>query len=429
MKLALIPDIVALGALLLLLNWLRRRHPQQRFGLWLAGLFLVFCEEIARLAYLTPGPWHSAAHVVALNCYGLAGSIFFWGSFPTPNADPRERRQLFVSVPPLLAFLTLYGFGITTHSWFYACLVAGLLTGIWTVLRLHLSPFILGLRIIVLLLMAASIRHGDLRLAAYLPLAYTFAICAWSFSVGLPRGSLGRSVIVTGFSIWSLCFLTHSWALAHPQLLPIAAEVWALQAFVVTLGMVLVVFEQQVERNKHLALHDQLTGLPNRRLFEDRLHQATLQTQRTGQRVALMVLDLDGFKAINDSLGHAVGDQLLCQVAHALRASLRSYNTMARLGGDEFGIISPDLVPFSRQAFAAADAIAASLHLALAQPLTAGGHTFQASCSIGIAIFPDDTTDLEQLHRVADLRMYEHKRSKSTAPNAVAAELQPTSAL
>ncbi len=429
MQLAPVPHIVALGALLLLLDWLRRRYPEQRFGLWLAGLLLIFVAEVERVLFLLPGPWSHAAHVVALNCFALAGSIFFWGSFPTQNANPVDRRHLLASVPPLLAFLTLYGFGVTNPTWYYILIGLGLLTGIWTILRLQLPLLILGLRVSILLLMAAGVRHGDLGFAAHLPLAYTYAFCAWSFFTGLPRTSLGRTVIVTGFSIWSACFALHAWTATHPSWMPLAAEIWSLQTFAVTLGMLLVVFEQQVERNKHLALHDQLTGLPNRRLYEDRLHQATLQAQRTGQRVALMVLDLDGFKAINDALGHAVGDQFLCQVAQILRQSLRSYNTMARLGGDEFGIISPDLVPFSHQARSAAEAIVASLHTALAPPVTVGAHTFRASCSVGVAIFPDDSTDLEELHRMADLRMYEHKRTKPVGNRLVAAEFQPTSAL
>ena len=429
MQLAPIPHILALAALLVLLDWLRRRYPEQRFGLWLGGLLLIFVAEVDRALFLLPGPWDRVAHIVALNCFILAGSIFFWGSFPTATDNPVDRRHLLASVPPVLVFLTIYGSGVTNPLPYYVLIGVGLLTGIWTILRLQLSPVILALRVCVLLLMAASVRRGNLSLAAHLPLAYTYAFCAWSFFIGLPRTSLGRTVIVTGFSVWSLCFLMHAWMFTHPSLMPIAAEVWSLQTFGVTLGMLLVVFEQQVERNNHLALHDQLTGLPNRRLYDDRLLQATLQAQRTGQRVALMVLDLDGFKVINDTLGHAAGDQLLCQVAHTLRSSLRSYNTMARLGGDEFGIISPDLVPFSQQARSAADAIVTALHHALAQPLTLGTHLFHPSCSIGVAIFPDDTTDLSELQRLADLRMYEHKRTKPAIHPSVAAELQPTSAL
>ncbi len=425
MMLSLLPDIFALAALLLLLNWLRRRYPEQRFGLWLAALLLIFVAESARVLFVVPEFWRRAANALALNCYALAGSTFFWGSFPTPQSHPRDRRYLLVSVPPLLAFLTLYACGVTTSAWFYVLIGVGLLTGVWTVVRLNLSLSILALRVVVLLLMAASVRRGDLHLAAYLPLAYTYAFCGWSFFVGLPRESLGRAVIVTGFSIWSVCFLTHSWVYAHTSLVPIAAEIWSLQSFAVTIGMLLVMFEQQVERNKHLALHDQLTGLPNRRLFEDRLRQATLQAQRTGQRVALLVLDLDGFKSINDSFGHATGDKLLCKISHAMRQVLRNYNTVARIGGDEFAIVAPDLVPYPNQARSAADAIAATIHGALAQPFPLGEQTFYPGCSIGCAIYPDDSTELAELHRLADSRMYDQKRGKRVPVHVEIDEFEP----
>ncbi len=428
MMLAHLPNIVALAALLVLLDWLRRRYPQQRFGLWLAALLLIFAGEIARAFFLLPGPWNRAANALALNCYALAGSTFFWGSFPTPQSHPRDRLYLLVSVPPLLAFLTLYAFGVTTPVWFYALIAMGLLTGIWTVIRLQLPYRILALRIMVLLLMAASVHAGDLHLAASLPLAYTYAFCGWSFFSGLPRESVGRTVIVSGFSIWSICLLTHSWVCAHPSLIPVAAEIWSLQTFAVTIGMLLVVFEQQVERNRHLALHDQLTGLPNRRLFEDRLQQATLQAQRTGQRVALLMLDLDGFKSINDSLGHDAGDKLLCDLSQAMRQVLRSYNTFARIGGDEFAIVAPDLVPYPNQARSAAEAIAAALHSTLSQPFPVGEHTFLPGCSIGCAIYPDDTADLAELHRLADARMYDQKRAKREPVKVALNEFEPASA-
>lgn len=427
MMLALVPDIIALLGLLLLLAWLRRRHPEQRFGLWLAGLLLIFVEEVTHALLLSPSPWHRAEQVITLNCFALAGSIFFWGSFPTESAHPMDRRHLLASVPPLMGFLTLYGLGITDPVPYYALIGLGLLTGIWTTLRLRLSPVVLALRLVVLLLMAVSVRHGALRLAAYIPLAYTYGFCAWSFLAGLSRESLGRTAIVVGFSVWSLCFLTDPWVTLHPSLLAFTAEVWSLQPFAVTIGMLLVMFEQQVERNKHLALHDQLTGLPNRRLFEDRLRQATLQAQRTGHRVGLLALDLDGFKGINDTLGHATGDKLLCEVACAIRNILRSYNTVARMGGDEFAIVAPDLVPYPAQARAAAEAIAATVENALARPFSVGEQTYFTGCSIGCAIYPDDGQDIEALQRLADARMYENKRRKRARAEVVLEELEAAS--
>ena len=117
-----------------------------------------------------------------------------------------------------------------------------------------------------------------------------------------------------GFAVWSLCFLSHSWMVEHPAYLPYAQDVWDLQKFLVAIGMLMVMLEDQVARNRDLALHDDLTGLPNRRLFDDRLSQALLQGTRTGSRTGLIMLDLNGFKLVNDSLGHTAGDELLCTV-------------------------------------------------------------------------------------------------------------------
>lgn len=428
MMLALLPDIFALAALLLLLERLRRRHPEQRFGFWLAGLLLVFCEQCARLLMTIPGPVGTAMHIVSLDAYTLAAAVFVWGAFPWPDVDPKRRFALLASAPPLLGFLTLYGLGVQNLVPYDICIAAGLLAGLLTVDRLQLSLLFLVPRTLVLGLMALSVHHHGLLFAAFLGLAYGYAVCAAAFYKSLPRESVGRAVIVFGFSIWSLCFLTHAWFVQHPALLPFAQEVWSLQTFAVTIGMLLVMFEQQVERNKHLALHDQLTGLPNRRLFEDRLRQATLQAQRTGQRVALLVLDLDGFKSVNDTLGHEAGDKLLCEISRAMRQVLRSYNTVARIGGDEFAIVAPDLVSYPNQARSAADAIAATVHGALAQPFHLGEQTFYPGCSIGCAIYPDDSTDIAELHRLADTRMYDQKRGKRVPVDVEIDEFEPAPA-
>ena len=140
------------------------------------------------------------------------------------------------------------------------------------------------------------------------------------------------------------------------------------------------------------------------------------------------MIDLDDFKAINDALGHASGDRLLCEVSHAIRLVLRSYNTVARIGGDEFAVVAPDLVPYPSQARSAAEAIAASVHGALAQPFSLGEHTSYPCCSIGYAIYPDDSTEIAELHRLADTRMYEQKRGKRVPVEVELEELAPAQA-
>jgi diguanylate cyclase (GGDEF)-like protein/PAS domain S-box-containing protein len=153
-----------------------------------------------------------------------------------------------------------------------------------------------------------------------------------------------------------------------------------------------------------LALHDSLTDLPNRALFSDRLTQATTNALTSGGYAALLYVDLDRFKHINDSLGHAVGDKLLQTVARRLLGCVRSTDTVSRQGGDEFVVLLADIVRIK-------DAVACAEKLlgALEAPYRIGEHELRVSASIGVAIFPDDAKEAEALLRCADSAMYQAK--------------------
>jgi diguanylate cyclase (GGDEF)-like protein/PAS domain S-box-containing protein len=158
------------------------------------------------------------------------------------------------------------------------------------------------------------------------------------------------------------------------------------------------------ERIEHLATRDPLTGLPNRLLLQDRINHRLANAQRNGERLALLFIDLDRFKTINDSLGHHVGDALLQEVAGRLQSALRGGDTLARLGGDEF-VVALERLRDPRDAATVAQKILA----ALAGGLRIGEHSLNTSCSIGISIFPEDGEDLNTLMRNADTAMYHAK--------------------
>lgn len=177
-------------------------------------------------------------------------------------------------------------------------------------------------------------------------------------------------------------------------------------------------------RIEHLAYHDPLTGLLNRFALQARLMQSLADARRNETRVALMFIDLDRFKTINDSLGHDVGDQLLIAVARRIGAALRESDTVARLGGDEFVIVVPGAD--SPEAVAR---VAEKIIERINEPLALAGHTLHTSPSIGIGMFPDDGSNAETLMKNADIAMYyakQHGRNTyrffAADMNAVASE-------
>ena len=167
-----------------------------------------------------------------------------------------------------------------------------------------------------------------------------------------------------------------------------------------------------------VALHDNLTELPNRALFADRLHQAIVRAHRSGDSAALLFVDLDRFKPVNDLLGHTTGDLLLQAVAKRLLGCVRNSDTVSRYGGDEFIIVLAD-VAHAGDASVCADKIIQAFGV----PYEIGGHTLQISASIGIASYPGDAPDAETLLRYADIAMYQAKAEGRNKYRVFAAQM------
>jgi diguanylate cyclase (GGDEF)-like protein len=163
---------------------------------------------------------------------------------------------------------------------------------------------------------------------------------------------------------------------------------------------------QYSRQQQELALHDPLTGLPNRRLLEDRIATVLQHAARQQSKAAVMYLDLDGFKAINDTHGHACGDEILKLVAQRLVGCSRKEDTVARVGGDEFVIVMGEIGALSD-----AQEPACKLIEAVSEAYQVNGLTLRLSTSIGIALYPDDAEAVEALIAVADSALYEAKRS------------------
>jgi diguanylate cyclase (GGDEF)-like protein/PAS domain S-box-containing protein len=158
------------------------------------------------------------------------------------------------------------------------------------------------------------------------------------------------------------------------------------------------------ERLQHLAQHDALTGLPNRLFFAASLQQALERAKRHRHKVALLYIDLDRFKRVNDLLGHAIGDQLLKEVAERLRQAVRAQDVVARLGGDEFTVTFEELARPEE-----AERLAEKIESAIARPMVLSGREVRGGASIGIALYPDDGDSAEALTQAADAAMYRAK--------------------
>jgi diguanylate cyclase (GGDEF)-like protein len=415
MNFLLLPDLAAMAMLLSILYFLRMRHPREAVDLWLIGLLFIFFEAIVHAAYPAPGPWRLVAHVIALNFFFVAGAIFLWAS--GRDIFPRKPSLLYLLVNsvPIVALLTVYGLAIHDPSVYHTVAGFGLFLGVvsafavartWSLGR---GRWILLVQLCTWIPIWLFASAGSFRDAAYFILFVLYFATAVVFQISLPRKSLGKVAIVVGFVVWSFVFLFHSWVTNHPGYDAIADEIWNLQKFLVTIGMLLVLLEQQVSTNEWYAFHDHLTGLPNQRLFEERLSAAIQQSQVNNTRTALLMVDLDGFKLINDTHGHDVGDELLRHIAHNLRGAIRVPDTLARLGGDEFIIIAGDL-PNDQPADLIARTSATRISHALRKAVSINGYALNVTGSIGVAVYPDDTTDEVLLRRLADQRMYEQKR-------------------
>ncbi|WP_263411117.1 GGDEF domain-containing protein [Terriglobus tenax] len=422
----LIPDLAALAALMVMLEVFRRRNPQPRVRQWLFGMLWIFIECVSRMFYVRNGPFHVLTHVMALDAYVIAGVIFIYSARRT--ALPWQQIALFygMNILPLLVLETMYGADYRDNLVpYFACGAFALLMSVVmaTLFRYYIvtSPLAyLAVRFLNWLPAIVLLYFHQVRAAVYWLLASLFFAAGMGMRRTLERRSPGRLAIVAGFTLWAFCFVIHPVVDHNSYWAPIASRFWDLQKFIIMVGMLMVLLDEQILKNRNLALHDELTGLPNRRLLEDRLAQATARSERNGTSTAVLLLDLNGFKTVNDTLGHAAGDRVLKQFADSLSQSVRAADTFARFGGDEFVIVVSDLVrgePIEK--------LLAAMRRASIGDYEVQGRHFHIEAAVGGALYPDDGATPDQLLRIADSHMYQDKpgRPTGTSPKQFAAPL------
>lgn len=412
-----LPDVAAVALLTFAFASAARRSQTSDSGVWLIGWFMIVLHFTAYMYDQLAGAAGAAATFVAMCALAWAGLLFTWAAVPYRNRA--SSRWLFA----VMAFNnTLYlGLEVFLPHAAGALTIAAILFG-----ALPLLVSLVSLRttnysqrwMVVLIycglsafLLAFQNRPGSGSLLAlnavfctvYLGACIHFCHAYW-------RATTGAFITIAGFFAWAMVFVIGPLTQTYLPGLRLEQEVWNLPKYLVAVGMILLLLEEQIEHNKYLALHDELTGLPNRRLFQDRLASAIERARRLGTQAALLLVDLDHFKQVNDTFGHHTGDLVLARVGSVLSTRVRRSDTVARTGGDEFSIVLEE--PTSR---GDAERVSNSLIQLLSEPLNVEEHVVTIGASVGLAIFPDDASDSDALNIAADLRMYRDKKESRDA--------------
>jgi diguanylate cyclase len=411
-----LPDVGAVALLTCAFASVARRGFTAVSGLWLTGWLLIELHFLAFMFLPLRGAWGADAEFLGLVALVWAGITFMWACVPY-HGEPSSRWMLGALVGTNTLYMVLLCFA-PNGCW--ALAPAAALLGILPLavalaavrrfnhpLRWSLVSLYGGLSAFLLAVENQPGNGSDLALNAVFFTVY-FG-CGIHFWYTYRRATTGALITIAGFLAWAAVFvaapgISTFFPSLHPE-----SEVWNLPKYVVAVGMILLLLESQIEHNKYLALHDELTGLPNRRLFQDRLTGALERAHRSGKQVALLLIDLDHFKQVNDTAGHHVGDVLLKRVGEIFLGRMRRSDTVARTGGDEFSVILED--PTCRED---AERVGHSLIQLLNEPLDLNGHTVRVGASVGIAVYPEDAFSAESLCIAADRRMYTDKNATRT---------------
>ena len=409
MDLTKLPDLAAVALLTCAFASVARQRPTSGSKPWLIGWVLITFQFAALIFLQVPGLIGNLSSAIGIACLTAAGALFMWAAVPYRN-EPSSQWMLIAQLVTNTCYTILISSDNVTPSVLnVAAVLLGLAPLVITLLSLrqfnHPLRWVLVGAYIVLASFLLIVQHrrdiGPL-LALNAVLFTVYIGCCMNVWYSYRRTSAGALITIVGFFCWAAVFVISPLGSSLFPNLRIETEVLNLPKYVVAVGMILLLLEDQIEHNKYLALHDELTGLPNRRLFLDRLALALERSRRSGTKSALLVIDLDRFKQVNDTLGHHAGDQLLQKVSSLFSSRVRRSDTVARTGGDEFSLILEE--PTNRSD---ARLVSQSLMQLLEQPILISGQQVKIGASIGIALYPDDAPDLEALCIAADLRMYE----------------------
>ena len=412
MNFTILPNLTALSVLVAVFWAISRKATTQRVRLWLLGWFLILLHFAASLFPATASSlWPQLASAMSLGCLILASVAFLTSVSPAVCGPRREAQFAMAIAVPAFAYANGAILGIGDPDYYYCVIAIGALGPsllLWRDRHQSIIGLIAETAAIVAVTAAlfALVRQGNPGLGVVVILAALNLSTAVLYALHHKRASAGVLTAISGFALWGLSFpAAVLLQRVSSSSVKIESEVWNIPTYLVAVGMILTLLEDQIDKSTYLAYHDELTGLPNLRLLEDRLDQALAQAKRAGGKVAVSMIDLDHFKQVNDTFGHRMGDIALREVVARLGARVRASDTLARSGGDEFTLVSQ---VGSREA---AEILVAALESSLSEPIPVERATVRVGLSIGMALFPEDGRDANELCAAADRAMYAIKRA------------------
>ena len=406
MDLTLLPDIFALAVFIFAFRPLVRRAGAHA-DVWFLGWSFLLIHSAAVAFLASPGPLHSLLQLVAIWATDLCGLSFFFVAANVPVRRIETPVVFMISIPVLLqsAAVVLHN-PFSSLSYLSSALYA--IPGIYMLVtgrRRHQRMIVVAIAFLSFAILSEPFAAHAAPIIAACTLTLLFSLAAYLYCVAAPRYTRGIFAVVFGLATWAfeyplLAFLTR----VHPEM-RLQHTLLVLPQYVLAAGMLLSMLEEHVLRTERMAMHDPLTDLPNRRLFEERLVATMEEARMTRTTIACLVIDVDNFKAINDSLGHEAGDQLLRALAVRLSWHMSPRDILARTGGDEFTALLAGVNDEHHLRF-----IAGAMMSAASVPVIIDGKPVDVRISVGIALSPDDADDIDSLRRAADEAMYSAKR-------------------
>jgi diguanylate cyclase (GGDEF)-like protein len=404
--LTVVPDIFALTVFIVGFRPLVRRVGSY-VNLWFLGWGLMLIHFCALLLVPSAGAAGLALQVFSFWMVDLCGAIFIMAAAGVSRFRIGRKVALQLALPVLVGS-TLCKMSASTGRWQMLALVLYFVPGVTLLVsRVPRKRSLIVITSAFALFGLASIPlvQYDHALAAACGSALLFLSAAYLYFISAERYTRGSVAAILGLTTWGLMYPLVALLRQFSPATQIHHGLTELPQYLVLASIILTLLEGHVDRTERMAMHDPLTDLPNRRLFEERLVEAMDEATANRTTIACLVIDVDNFKNINDTLGHEAGDQLLRALSVRLSWHMSPRDILARTGGDEFTALLAGVRDEHHLRF-----IASAMMSAASVPIQLESGPVDVRISIGIALSPDHADDIDSLRRAADEAMYTAKR-------------------